>query len=226
MAALAPSIHCLAPDLPGHGRNPQSDCSFAAMSAQILADLAEIGIDSFYLLGYSLGARLALYLLTRTRAAVLSAVLESGSPGLESEAARQARRLSDEALANRLERQPLETFLQGWYQQPLFDGLRAHPAFASLLELRRHNRPEALARSLRQAGTGVMPPLWQDLSGIRIPILYLAGREDPKFCRIGAEMAAFCPTLQLELLPCGHSPHLEVPPEWLACVTRFLNVRA
>src|ERR1043166_8714747 len=38
-------ITCLAPDLPGHGLNPQTACDFAAMADQIWQDLDAAGIE-------------------------------------------------------------------------------------------------------------------------------------------------------------------------------------
>lgn len=216
---------CLAPDLPGHGLNPQADCSFEAAAAQIWADLGAAGYDPdarpLRLVGYSMGARLGLYLLLSWPARFRSAVLESGSPGLSDEGERKARRRLDEALARRLEHESLTDFLAHWYAQPLFAPLRTSPAFAGMLARRGRNEAAGLARSLRAAGPGTAPALWQRLGELSRPLLYLCGERDEKFCRIGAEMAERSPLIEVLRLPGGHCPHLEAPQPWLWSVKRF-----
>lgn len=213
----------LAPDLPGHGQNPQPDCDFAAMAAGIWRDLDRAGIDRIQLMGYSMGARLALYMLCQQPERILRCGLESGSPGLADAQERAERRASDEGLARRLEQGPLEDFLHSWYAQPLFTGLRHSEGFAELLQRRRSNRPEGLAASLRQAGTGTAPECWNRLASLQRPLLVLAGRDDPKYRAIGTRMAQACPGLQLRILPGGHCLHHESPAAWAQAVEAFFG---
>lgn len=224
-SALAPAIDVLSLDLAGHGSNPQDDCSFEAMARQIWHDLEQQGIQKIHLLGYSMGGRLGLYLLSQWPERIQTLILLSASAGLKQPAARQARAKQDEILAQGLESQPFEDFLARWYQQPLFAGLRALPDFETILAQRlATNRPERLARSLRQAGTGVAPSVWEQLSDIRQPILFISGRDDQKFCQIGQKMAGLCPELRPELVPGGHCPHLEAPDQTLALIRSFLGL--
>lgn len=224
LPALSQHYFCLAPDLPGHGHNPQHDCDFEASIVQLLAQLDSRGIQAFNLLGYSLGARLALYLLCRHPMRVKACLLESGSPGLADPDQRQTRIQRDEALARRLETEPLEDFLTNWYAQPLFTGLRASPGFGELFARRLRNKPLQLARSLRQAGTGVAPNLWPQLPDIRQPLGYLAGAQDQKFTAIGQAMAQACPHLQFTGLQGGHCLHHEAPQAWTTAVLEFFKV--
>jgi 2-succinyl-6-hydroxy-2,4-cyclohexadiene-1-carboxylate synthase len=84
------------------------------------------------------------------------------------------------------------------------------------------NNPEALAACLRGNGTGVQPSFWEDLEGIRIPTLLLAGEEDRKFSEIAGQMASQISGAELRIIPrSGHSIHLENPFAWLAAVRTF-----
>jgi 2-succinyl-6-hydroxy-2,4-cyclohexadiene-1-carboxylate synthase len=58
ISTLAQYFHCICVDLPGHGQTLIDDHDFVSTAEQILA----IAPDNCYLLGYSLGGRLALYL--------------------------------------------------------------------------------------------------------------------------------------------------------------------
>lgn len=215
---------CLALDLPGHGQNPQTTCSFADTAAQLWRDLETMGIGSVDLLGYSMGARLALYLCVHFPERIGSCVLESGSPGLQSEHERSSRRVHDDKLAQTLETHTLKEFLDDWYQQPLFSSLRAQPDFERLKSRRLQEnqlRTQDLARSLRQAGTGVMTPLWDILPQLKLPLLALAGEQDAKYVKLAHEMAQHCPSLNVRILPGGHCPHLEAPAAWHDAVLSF-----
>ncbi|MEZ5140036.1 MAG: hypothetical protein R2711_15095 [Acidimicrobiales bacterium] len=75
------------------------------------------------------------------------------------------------------------TFLDGWLAQPLFARLEPTP---DDLAARRANSAEALASSLRLAGTGTMdPPWWDELAAIDVPTRVLWGGRDAKFAALG-----------------------------------------
>ena len=54
---------------------------------------------------------------------------------------------------------------------------------------RRRQDPARLAAALRAFGTGVQPPLHDQLAGLRMPVLLMAGEKDAKFAAIASEMA-------------------------------------
>ena len=82
-------------------------------------------------LGYSLGARVALRLAVAHPDVVDRLVLESPSAGLATEAERAARRASDEALAARLEAGGIERFVDEWERNPVFAGTAIEPRRAA-----------------------------------------------------------------------------------------------
>lgn len=174
----------------------------------------ERGWSGLHLAGYSQGGRLALGLLVRHRELFAAATLIGVSPGLESEAARRARRAADEELARRLEDEGLEGFLEHWEALPLFASQRRLPAarLAAQRALRRRHRPEALARALRVLGLGKMPSYWPELPRIDVPVQLLAGALDAKFADLARRMAALLPRATVEIVPeAGHNLPLEVP---------------
>jgi len=193
--ALSTKRRCIAVDLPGHGQtgNPRDEGLWTPGGCvAALADLlARCGGGS--VVGYSLGGRLALQVAIEHPGVVARAALLSASPGIASECGRNQRRISDEALARRLEKQGLESFLDQWYHLPLFEALREHPRFPEVLERRRRNDPRLLARSLRTMGAGAQRPLWGDLPGLRAPVLFLAGERDEKFVDVAFNAVARCP---------------------------------
>lgn len=109
---------CIAVDIIGHGK---SSCPLEkeAYSIELAAEdmkalMKELGHPRFHVMGYSMGGRLALTLAVLFPKSVQSLLLESASPGLKTPEERQARERSDEALAERIEREGIESFVDYW----------------------------------------------------------------------------------------------------------------
>ncbi len=231
--ALAGDYYVLAPDLPGHGRSVFADSADSSDSADysmpscanaIISLLDQLAIERCHLLGYSMGGRLALYLVSHFPERFKTVLLESASPGIAEQAQRAARQRWDEQIATQLETLPLSAFLQDWYAMPLFDSLRAHPQFAQMVAQRLQNQPQQLARSMRAMGTGRQAPLWEAWESVAVPILLLVGEWDQKYVGISAEMAARNRHARVEIVAnAGHNVHFEQPASYLILVKQFLG---
>lgn len=225
--ALQADFEVFCPDLPGHGHCPETRCDFASQARYLLAYLDARGHARIHLQGYSMGGRLALYLTAHYPERVRSLLLESSAPGLADAQERAARQRWDAAWAARFENEALPEVLQAWYAQPLFDSLRQWPGFDALLQRRAsENRGPALARALREGGTGQMPPLWQALAALRLPVGCLVGQADARYSALALEMQQSQPRLQLYRLHGGHNLHLENPAGWLQAVQQFYGLPA
>jgi len=228
--ALARHFRVLTPDLPGHGRTATpADPARASVErtagdlASLLATRAAAPAD---VVGYSLGARIALRLAITHPELVRRLVLESPSAGFASEDERLERRRLDEARADRLEQRGIRAFVDEWEREPVFAGQRdrlPRAAAARLRARRLANRPRGLAASLRGAGQGSMDPLFDRLGDVVGPTLVIAGAQDPIGCRRAQATAAGIPDARLELVEAaGHAPHLEGPDAFRRLVLSFL----
>jgi 2-succinyl-6-hydroxy-2,4-cyclohexadiene-1-carboxylate synthase len=155
--------------------------------------------------------------------AVSTLVLEGGSPGLATEEERAERVRSDEALAERIEREGVEAFVAYWEAIPLFstqsDALRA-----GLRPGRLGCSATGLANSLRGMGTGAQPAVFERLGEMRRPALLLAGELDIKFSGIAGEMARALPDATMDTIKdAGHAAHLEQPDAFHRVVLDFLR---
>ena len=229
-AALAREFRVVVVDLPGHGRSETpSDPARASVerSADDLAELlARVGCAPAHVLGYSLGARIALRLAATHPAVVRRLVLESPSAGIASETERAARRAADAERAARLERDGIEAFVAEWEREPVLASLRDLPAARAerLRAERRRNRPAGLAASLRGAGQGSMEPLHARLGAIRAPTLVIAGALDTTGRARAESVAAGIPRAKLEMIAgAGHRPDLESPAVFRSLVMSFLK---
>ena len=102
----------------------------------------------------------------------------------------------------------MKTFLEHWYNQPLFRSIKQQESFADLLNRRQQGNPKQLAQSLRYLGLGTQSSLWLQLPGNQIPLLFLVGEMDDKFCQINQEIVDQCPFSQLKIIPgASHNGH-------------------
>lgn len=213
-------------DLPGHGvdvgRSRPPDFTLRATLRRI-DEVVDGVVD---LVGYSMGGRLALHYAVTRPGSVRRLVLESSSPGLETDEARRERRRADEALARRIVARGVEAFVDAWEELPLFASRRRLPDAARSLHRSRRlqNDPVSLAASLRGVGTGVLPSLWDRLPDVTIPTLLLVGAEDEKFVDIARRMERRLPWATVVVVEeAGHTVHLERPDAWLDAVVDHLK---
>ena len=204
--ALAERRRLALVDLPGHGGSSDVRADLPTAGRLLLEAAGPGPID---LLGYSLGARVALHAALADPGAVRRMVLIGATAGLEDPARRAERRRRDEALADQLEGDDdLEGFLQRWLAQPMFARLGATAG----LDERRQNTPAGLASSLRLAGTGTQEPLWPQLARLAIPTLVVAGADDVRFTAVGRRLVDALADATWALVPgAGHAAHLEQP---------------
>jgi len=227
--ALTRHTTAVAVDLIGHGDSdaPADPARYtmAHCVADLLAALDHLGIGRVVVLGYSMGARVALHLAAAAPDRVAALILESGSPGLATEEERRARRASDATLATRIEQDGVDRFVDYWEAIPLFATQRGLPA-AVRDERRRQrlrNNATGLANSLRGMGAGTQESLWDRLDAIATPALLITGALDEKFCAIGRSMAATMPDARRAVVPSsGHTVHLEQPGEFDQVVIQFV----
>lgn len=204
------------PDLRGHGdttNRPGTPCSMEACTADLEMLWAHLGIDKTHLVGYSMGGRFALDIAVRRPERVASLLTIGAHAGLDDEA-REGRRLGDEALAQRIEKDGLEAFVNYWGGLPLFAGLlRRGPGFVSQIRSERMgNRVAGLACSLRGMGAGVMEPVWEQLAQVELPCTFVAGQLDHGYVASARRLVATVPHGRVEVVPrAGHTVHQERP---------------
>ena len=241
-AATSSGFRVIAPDLPGHGgttwradnadnADNEADPGEPSRAAieMVADDLVELlrvlGHDGAHVVGYSMGARVALRLAISHPACVRSLVLEAPSAGIEDAADRAARRSADDALARTLERDGIESFVDAWERTPVLGGEArlAPPVRARLREIRLAHVPTGLAASLRSAGQGAMRPLHGRLAEVIAPTLVVLGADDPVRDR-AAVVAAGIPGARLAVIDgAAHAPHLEAPDAFCRLVLDFLK---
>lgn len=200
---------CLTVDLPGHGESAAVTTSgFAALDHQLAATLRLHQVERYWLIGYSLGGRVAMYHAARQPAGLCGLLVEGSHPGLLHPAERRARLDNDCRWAQRFLQQPLPQVLAAWYHQPVFADLTG-PQRQALIGLRGGNHPVGIAQMLLATSLGHQPPLDGALRRLRLPFYTLCGEQDARFRSLAVERH-----LPLSLLPGGHNVHHAHPGEF------------
>jgi len=218
---LSRDFTCLTIDLPGHGGSPDGRRSLTETADDVARVIGSFETPAI-VVGYSMGARVALHVALAHPRLVRALVLVSGTAGITDDAERTARKASDDTLADRIESIGTETFLTEWLAQPMFASL---PHDTASIAERLVNTPTGLADSLRHAGTGNQSPLWLRLHEITMPTLVATGDLDRKFTELGEQLAAGIALATHERVEgAGHTLHLEKPDTFIAMLRRWLAV--
>ncbi|MCH8569264.1 MAG: alpha/beta fold hydrolase [Balneolales bacterium] len=224
----------LIPDLAGHGQtrcfhqSPVYRYGSQAQQNDLLNILQLLGVHHLHVYGYSMGGRLALQLGLQIDKeaktaqshfpALHSLVLESASPGIQTESDRKIRRESDLQLIENIENH-FDRFCSEWDNKAVFD-TPTKPTAAlqhKNLSIRKSQRPKDLGSSLRAFGTGQMPPVWDELKNLAVPLTLITGEADHKFTSIAQKMIKTLDSIQNTqanhriISGCGHRIHLEKP---------------
>ncbi len=222
------TVRMIVPDLVGHGQSEvPSDPSLyrvEAMAEQVVALADALRCETFHLLGYSMGGRVALALGCAAPRRVRSLVLIGATAGIADPEERLRRVASDSVRAEQITAD-LAAFVEEWMAGPLFAGQAAlgeeHQAAARAQRLA--SNPLGLARSLRHGGTGSMTPLHHRLGNCDVPTLLLTGFRDTKFCQIADELAAsLTDAAATRIAGAGHAAHVERPSHTTAAVAAFI----
>jgi 2-succinyl-6-hydroxy-2,4-cyclohexadiene-1-carboxylate synthase len=160
-----------------------------------------------------MGGRLALHIAATRPERLLSLMTIGAHAGLDEEA-REGRRQGDEALAQRIETDGLEAFVNYWSSLPLFEGVeRRGPSFvAQVRAARMENDAGGLAGSLRGMGAGAMRPVWHELNRVAASSTFVAGQLDQGYAESARRLAGSVPNGRVVLVQrAGHAVHLERP---------------
>jgi 2-succinyl-6-hydroxy-2,4-cyclohexadiene-1-carboxylate synthase len=214
----------VAVDLPGHGGSADVRADLPT-SGDLVAEAVRgvLGDEPVDLMGYSLGARVALHVALETDLTLGHVVFIGVTAGIEDEGLRADRRRADDAMADQLEASgDVEVFIDRWLSGPMFNRLTEAGAADRTERLR--NGAEGLASSLRLCGTGTQVPAWDRLGSLSSPVLAVAGTDDVRFAGHAVRLAGLVPRGVVSLVPGGgHAAHLAQPAHAARLVSHWLQ---
>lgn len=171
-------------------------------------------------LGYSLGARLALHALTKQPQLWDAAVFLSAHPGLHTNHFRAARLTLDQAWAAHFRSEPWPEVIAAWNDQEVFRS----STFQCRVECDLESWREQIALGFDVWSLGRQDDLRPLLPSVACPVLWVTGAHDKKFTALAAESCALLPRARHVIIPnAGHRVHFDQPAAVEEEVTVFLR---
>jgi len=213
-------------DVRGYGQTetPEGEYSTDILVQDVYELLKALGIEETYVLGYSMGGRIAVGLvLSYPEVAKALILANSGvAPIQRNEQEMQQMMKLRQQRMEIVEKQGLEpimdestnmVFSPGWPE-------KNQEAIDYYKKIRLENDPRAYLVAMKAMVWGAAPP---DVSGIKCPTLIIGGEKDGL---MGAESAkasqVLIPGSQLKVMATGHASAIEKPEEFNSTVLEFL----
>jgi 2-succinyl-6-hydroxy-2,4-cyclohexadiene-1-carboxylate synthase len=156
------------------------------------------------LVGYSLGARLALHALISQPDRWRGAVIISGHPGLDPKK-REKRLIQDSEMAEKFIHHTWQKLVDEWNQQPIFSG-------HCILFKEKNYQRDHLAWMLKEWSLGKQQDLKKEIKKLNIPLLWVTGERDEKFCKLSKKLTFSHPKSEHWICPgAGHRVIFESP---------------
>lgn len=173
-------------------RLPKGEVSFASWASSFVSRFSERGEEKPWLLGYSMGGRLASHAALEAPELFAGLVLVSSHPGLTNESERKTRIENDEKWARRFEGESGESWsevLEAWNAQGVLSPpIRLPPSFVRL-ERRESDFDRALlGRAMREWSLGRQDDLSARLHALGMPVLLVTGEQDAKFTALSRNL--------------------------------------
>jgi 2-succinyl-6-hydroxy-2,4-cyclohexadiene-1-carboxylate synthase len=218
-------------DLVGHGKSDSPKENYYYFIDSIVNQLKEIILSlsnsKIILAGYSMGGRIALNFALQNASLLKGLILESCTWGIGEENLRKERVIQDEKLAEFIENNSIDKFIDYWMNIDLFNTQRrfSNEMLGQIREHKLENNRAGLANTLRCSGTGIMKPLFNNIKDIHEKTLLISGGLDSKFTDINAEMVKLFTDAKHKIIKnAGHNTHLEEPQKFIDEINKFLLV--
>jgi len=206
--------HAHTPLLTGHGPSPDLTSQSFDQEVERIARALSRHAAPVHLVGYSMGARVALGVALQHPLLVERLSLLGVNPGLQTEVERQERLNWESRWQDVLEVDGLAVFEHKWSALPLFASQARLPAAVQAAQRaeRLGNTAWGLSHALSVLGLASMPNLWPQLHQLRLPVQLIVGEFDQKFLDIAQTMSNHSELFRVTCLPqVGHNPVLEAP---------------
>lgn len=170
--------------------------------------------EDHILIGYSLGARLALHAIHQQPKKWKAAVLISCHPGIEDQQEKLQKLESDVHWGQRFLKDPWNQLIRDWNQQSVLQSSR------HLSREESHYGRDSLYHALSHWSTGTHP-LFKEID---IPTLWVVGELDQKYINLSQKIKLNHPNSVKKVIPgCGHRVHIDEPNLLNQSITTFIN---
>ncbi len=189
-------------------------CNRVRLSSQVVAS------TQHYLLGYSLGGRLAMHALLADPGLWAGAIIVSADPGIADPQLKEDCLRRDRTWANRFLTEPWDKLLREWDALPVFYG---RPCLTSRLEANFDR--QKIAHGFEAYSKGRMDHLAPQLNRLSLPMAYITGSDDHRYSHIGQTLMATGTNLtHIEIYDAGHRVPWEQPQAFMQVLSQSLEI--
>ncbi|WOO41330.1 alpha/beta fold hydrolase [Rubellicoccus peritrichatus] len=176
--------------------------------------------EKHFLVGYSLGGRLALHALLENHKLWCGAVIIGAHPGSDDPSQREVWLKNDHRWAERFLKEPWDVLLKEWDALPVFGGI-PNPCPRNKEDFDRNE----VARTFLAFSKGQQAYLTPRLREPNLPpVLYLSGEQDAVYSKLGRDLSEQCPAIRHEVIPrAAHRVPWENPDAFIETVKQFLD---
>lgn len=189
-------------------------------AAAFNAEVQAAGEEENFLVGYSMGGRLALHALLDSTELWQKAVIVSAHPGLSREDEKLERMASDAEWAGLALTSDWSQFLRQWDGQKILQGGEAKSPDPRMKLV---NRRRAIARSFMEWSLGKQANLPERFEEIACPVLWVTGERDKKFTDLAKWAVPALSQGQHRQVIAGHRLPWEVAEQFQDIVDEFLS---
>lgn len=173
-----------------------------------------------WLLGYSLGGRLALHALCAQPDLWAGVVVVGAHPGYQSQSECRKQLAWDTKWADRFRHEPWEKLLKAWNELPVFGGI-PNPIPPDINTFDQSKVAAAFTRFSKGQQSYLVPGLAAPQNP---PVLYITGEKDTRYHTIGQMLQTHCPTVQHVVIPGAcHRVPWENTPAFIKIIQVFLD---
>lgn len=204
----------------GQTQSPEGEYSMALFAEDLYQLLKALKIDEAFLLGYSMGGRIALELAIQHPEVAKALVLANSGVG----GPRPPQAVERfQAMLELLQKGDVATIAEEMTTGAFSPGFKANnpEAFERYKALKLEVDPGSFARAMMALAADIRPP---DLGQIRCPTLIICGQNDSYMTPdVARSMQQAIPGSELRVMPTGHAAAIEAPESFNAAVLEFLS---
>lgn len=171
------------------------------------------------LLGYSLGSRLAMYLLSQNPTMWDGAILVSPNPGLQSDQEREERLMIDAKWADKFEMADWQELMLEWNAREVFK----NDTISLKREESEYSR-KILSSVLKVWSLSKQRDFREFLNNLQIPVLWITGSEDSAYEKYTSQIALQHPhSKKISFPSAGHRVPWQQPKRFMCEIETFLD---
>ncbi|MDP1881142.1 MAG: alpha/beta fold hydrolase [Parachlamydiaceae bacterium] len=172
-----------------------------------------------FLMGYSLGGRLALHALIDSPKQWKGAIIVSAHPGLKTFDEKEKRLIRDQMWGERFLKKDWQSLMIEWNGQEVFSSDGFH-----FPRMEKEYQRQQIAQMLVNLSLGAQEDITEEILRLPMPIMWITGQDDKRFSQIASELKFSCEKSKwLNVENAGHRVPWVQPEVFLKHIREFTN---